>query len=289
MENTPNSEGSVEDKQETTAQEAVTPVLNEENAPTTQVGTPVATQLADSGIINKSAKSLRALALKTLLGAMIGTAVVTVIIILLGSWSGTAWRAIWTMIVAVIHLLIVLGLTSSTMHARDERSARSSNSVLNSSLLVTVISFFVTVASTWGIVSGAELWRWYVSFVVVMFASLHMKAFYDMEEIASVRKLTNAYYAVIGFTAFLIIGWVMIQGLGDILGGFFVRLVAATVVSNVTMGIVIAVMRRLYYQQHPEAHTAKAKQSSSSAVAIIVLLVCLLFYGIPLLLGILIR
>lgn len=292
MEDTPKADESVQDTSATDAQEVPTqaPIPNEVSAPVVQTEVaPVTAQLADPGIINEYAQSLRAMALKTLLGATIGTAAVTVIIILIGSWSDVAWRAIWTMVVAVFHLLIVLGLTSSTMHARDERSARSSNSLLNISLLMTVVSFFITVASTWGMISGYGLWRWYVSFVVVIFAALHIKAFYDMDEVPTVRKLTRAYYTVIGFTAFLIIGWVMIQGLGDILGGFFVRLIAATVVSNVTMGIVIAVMRRLYYQQHPEARVANTQQSSSSMVAIIVLLVCLLFYGAPLLLGILLR
>ncbi len=299
MNNTPNPEESSQDaptveKQDviesttTVAEEpvAVEPTPAADNAPV--AATPAA-PIADPGIINDYAKSLRAITLKTLLGATIAVAVTTVIIILIGVWSDAAWRAIWTMVVAVIHLLIVLGLTSSTLHARDDRSLRSSNAVLNTSLVVAVVSFFATTASIWGALPGGGLWRWYMCFVVVIFAALHIKAFYDMDEVPSVRTLTRWYYGVIAFTAVLIMAWMLIDSFGDLLGGFFVRLVAATIVVNVTIGIVIAVMRRMYYQQHPEVRGLQSKRSSSSTVAIIILLVCLFFYGAPLLLGMLLR
>lgn len=278
-------------------------IANEEGAPVeqaTEVSQPQLIQIqaptpvnggqpAAPSIENSYAKSLRSISLKTLLGTTIAVAVVTVILILIGSWSDATWRAIWTMVIAVIHLLIVLGLASSTMHAKDERSMRSSNAVLNTSLVVTIVSFFVTTMTIWNIMAGDDLWRWYLSFVVIIFAALHIKAFYDMDEVPSTRQLVLWYYGVIIATAVLVMGWIIIHAFGDIFGGFLVRLVAATIVANVTMGIVIAVMRRLYYQQHPEVRAAQTQQSSTSLVIIIVLAVCLFFYGGPFLISMLWR
>lgn len=232
-------------------------------------------------IENTYAKTLRSIILKTLLGATVGVAVITVILILIGSWSDTTWRAIWTMVVAIIHLLIVLGLASSTIYARSERAMRSSNGVLNTSLIVTVVSFFVTIASIWLIIPGGDLWRWYMSFAVVIFAALHIKAFYDLEEVPTVRNLLFSYYGVICFTAVIMMSWILIHTFGAVLDGFLVRLVAATIVANVTMGIVIAVMRRMYYQQHPELRSAQVYGSNTTLIVTLVIVISVLIYGAP--------
>ena len=260
------------------------PAVDTSRAQTTP---PVAPKLS-----NEYARSLRSWALKLLLASVIAAATVTVVSILVNAWGSVTWRAMGTIIVAVIHLLIVLGLASASISTANQRALRSSNAVLNTALMIVVASFFLTTLSVWGAMSGGMLGRWYVSFFVVLFAAFHSKLLYDIEDVAPTTKgVTIANYAVIGVVALMMILLTLMPDLTLMLGGFFVRLMAAMVVVDVTLSIVIAVMRRLYFQQHPERRMQAARrgQPSAGTIVIIVITIYCLFYLSPFLIGLLLH
>ena len=236
----------------------------------------------ESRVESQYAKSLRGIVLKVLLGATIATAAVTVILILIGSWNDATWRALWTIVVALIHLVFVLSMVSSSVYARNERSVRSGNAVINTALVLTAISFFVAILGIWKVFSGEVVGDFYVSFIVVFVASLHAKVLYDAAPTAvNAKVLIAVNYGVITFLSTLIILWAFMPGLNDILGGFYGRLIAATVVVNVTLTNVIAVMRRLYMQSHPEARQARSGMSGGM-IALLVFVAILAVYVLPL-------
>ncbi len=232
------------------------------------------------------ARSLKNIILKALLGATVVAAVVTVILILIGSWNDATWRALWTIVIAVLHLVFVLGIASTSIYARNERSVRSNNVVLNTILGIVVMSFFVAILGTWSVLSGAVVADFYTSFVVMIFAALHAKILYDTTPTAvNAGVFIGINYGVIALLSVLIILWSFVPGVNDVLNGFYGRLVAATVVVNVTLSIVIAVMRRFYMQSHPEVRQ-HSDGMSSGMIAIIVIVSTIALWVLPAILSV---
>jgi hypothetical protein len=255
-------------------------------APELAVTPPQVTEKGSQKIDNAYAQSLRGVIIKVLLGSVVLAAAVTVILILVGTWGSTTWRAIGTIVLAVVHLVVVLGVAASSVKATDTRVMRSSNVLLNVTLGIIVASFFVSTLRVWDVMTGSDLWHWYLAFFVVLFAAFHAKLLYDRSSIIpTLRKLVDVNYGVIGFVALLLIFWVFFPSLNDGFNGFYGRLVAAAVVIDVTLTIVIAVMQHMYFQRNPQSPLKHQGSMSGASIAVLIFFIYMLIYIAPILLA----
>lgn len=223
-----------------------------------------------------SVTAIRALLIKLLLGSVVTAAVVAVVAILLGDFGETAWRAIGTIISAIIHIGILFAVIS-TSTSNDPRTERSANVVINVAMAIAVLSFFTSVFAVWDVMGATLSSKLIVTYAVVLFAIVHAKALMDMAVIYDkIKPYAIANYVAIGTVVTLILGIIYLPSELQLLSTFYGRLLAATVVIDVTLGIIIAVMQKLYIQKHPELQEASSR--AAGVFGIIRLIVALLLF-----------
>lgn len=227
---------------------------------------------------------LRTLLVKILLGCLIAAAAVAVVAVLLGSMTDVVWRAVWTIAVAMLHIAILFGIVSMTPAHETETSYRSTNLLINTTLVIAICSFFTAVLNIWGVFDGALASKLYATYVVALVSIIHAKVLMDTASVYDkVKAYVYANYCLIILLAFLLLGVIYPDNGFEILNGFYGRLLAATAIVNVTLTTVVAVMQHLYLQKHPELKTSVPRRVSLGKLIVIILLV--LFLGGPILSG----
>lgn len=230
-------------------------------------------------------RQLKSLLIKVLLGCLIAAASVAVVAILIGSMSEVVWRSIGTIFSAIIHIGIVFAIISITTSG-NSKVARTTDFVVNASLVIAICSFFTSVFSTWDVLDGEIAAKLYATYIVLLLSVLHGKTLLDVEAVyQKVKPYVLANLVFIGLVAAMVLGVVYVDEGWRLLDGFYGRLLAASAVISVTLSVVVAVMHRLFIQKHPELQTVKAKHSAGRIIVAILLLVFVVFPLISTILG----
>ena len=233
-----------------------------------------------------SIKSVKSLVVKLLLVSVVAAAVVAVISILIGNVPDIAWRALWTAGLATIHLLLLFLVLSYAEVRRDPRVVNTTNLTVNALMVLFILSFATTTLSTWDVI-GAELSsKLFSTYLVALFSIVHMKAISDEEAVyTKLRPYVMANIFFILLSAGLIITLFFVDNAIDILEGFYGRALAATLIINVTISIVIATMSHMYKIKHPQAVLKHVSKRSTLFTVLAILVI--IFLVIPFLIGLL--
>lgn len=222
-------------------------------------------------------KEIRSLLIKLFLGALVVAALVAVISILVGSFNETAQRSIGTIFVAMVHILVLFGVLSIT--SKDPRTEKSTNLVLNSSIVIVVASFLTSVLAVWDLLDTEISVKLYVTYVVLLVAIFHAKAIDDIRVVYDkVAGYVYANFAFITLVVILLLGAVYLNTL-NLLDGFYGRLLAAAAVIDFTLSMIVAVMQRLYLQKHPEPVVIKDQVQRSAAGRLVVAVILFFVFG----------
>jgi len=220
--------------------------------------------------------------LYSLIGALIITATVAVITVLLGEFNETTGRVFLTLSMVILHSLISL-----TFIWDDERQNTFDRLAFFTNVLFTliVVSFITSIFGIWEIIPGKLVWKLYQTYFLVGFASLHT-------DILSKALNKEKYLDLIVYCNFLFIGIVLIMLLPIIyldkayklLGEFYYRLLGAAGIIDGTLSILAIIFFKLYIHKHPEVQNILAggiPQSSQSkkglSVWVWILIVYLIF------------
>lgn len=216
---------------------------------------------------------LRSNLIKLMLGCLVLAAGVAIVTILIGSFGDTTGKSLSTVFSALLHIAIVFGLVSMTASKLDV-SPKTTDFVINASIVIAVLSFFTSVFGIWGALSGDVALKLYVTYVVALFVLLHAKTLIDVQAVyAKVRPYVYANYVFIAVVACMILGLVYSSDSSTLLGNFYGRLLAASAIVDVTLSVIVAGMHRLYLQQHPEVSLAQpARAHGGSRILIVILL-----------------
>ena len=224
---------------------------------------------------------LRSTLIKSMLYCLVTAAIVAVVTILIGKFTDTTGRALGTVFVALLHIGIVFGLVSTIASKKTDVSPKSTEFVVNASILIVVLSFFTSVFTIWQVMTGDLPLKLYTTYVVALFAMVHTKTLIDVDvSYRKVRSYVQANYVFIGVVALMILGAVYASDAHALLSGFYGRLLAASAVVDVTLSVIVAVMYRLYLQQHPELVKEKPARSHSS-LRVILAVLFFFFFVLP--------
>ena len=269
-----------------TSSEAADSHLDQESVDETQsheqdVDIPVIVDINEVPTQSERIVQIRTILTKGLLGCLIAAAVVAVIAILMGSMNDIALKAIGTILAAVTHLGILFTITS-VVSTEAQLVRRTTGVVLNVSIGIAALSFMTAVFMIWGIITANLSFKFYGAYAVLLFSLLHWKAVVDIEEVyEKVRSYMFANVAFIFAVAILGIIVIFAPQLLETAGGFFGRLLAVSVIIDVTISVIIIVMNRLYVQKHPELMSLEATQQNKVNIWAIILFVVLAVLLIP--------
>jgi uncharacterized membrane protein len=225
---------------------------------------------------------LRANMIKLMLGCLVLAAAVAIVTILIGKFSDTTGRALGTVFVALLHIGIVFGLVSVTS-SKAEVAPKAGEFVINSTILIAVLSFLTSVFALWGALSGDIVGKLYVTYIVALFVLFHGKSLFDMHVVyPKVRPYVYANFVFIAVVAAMLLGLVYAPSGTHLAEGFYGRLLAASAIVDVTLSVIVAVMHRLYLQQHPELLLKEPAQAHRGIRPLLIVLL-FVFVAIPLL------
>jgi len=217
-----------------------------------------------------------------MLGCLIAAASVAVLTILIGEFTDTTGKALGTVFAALIHIGVVFGLVSMTTSTVKELQ-KSSDIVANISIGIAVLSFFTSIFGIWDVIGGETLGKLYMTYIVALFVLLHGKTLLDVQTVYSkVTPYVYVNYAFVVLVACMILGLVYSPDRLELISGFYGRALAASAIVDVTLGIIIAVMHRLYLQQHPPEQAVAARGGMNSGVRIVLVFLFFFFVLWPL-------
>jgi hypothetical protein len=188
--------------------------------------------------------------------ALIVCALVAVISILIGSFTDTAAKALFTLLMVIVHSLIAL-----TFIWDDEKQGTFNrlSFFINVIFVLIVVSFFTSIFGIWDIFSGETVWETYRLFFVIGFAALH-------SDILSKALNRKTYLDLVVFLNYLFITIVVLMFLPIIylenvtatLGPLFFRLFASAAIIDGTLSILTIIFYRLYMKANPKIESPLA-------------------------------
>lgn len=232
-------------------------------------------------IFGISAAMFRNLFIKCLLGLLVAAAIVAVISVLAGGMDSTAWRSIWTIGAAILHISIVFGVISISNMEQNASRRLSTSIVSNATVAIAVMSFFTAVLHIWDVLWPDIAGKLYSTYFVLFVGLLYAKVIMDAE--AQYNKLRPYAYANYGFIALavaLVVG-VIFNG-WEAAGELYSRLLTVSVIISATLGIIVAVLLKLHIQKHPEIYK-NTPGTHTSVVRIILILLVFFVFVLPLL------
>ena len=198
-----------------------------------------------------------------MLGGLIVAAAVAVVTILIGDFNEITSRALGTVAVAMFYILLMLGIVSIAT-PKSEIEYKSSEIVVNISIVLALLSFFTSVFGIWNIIDGELALKLYFTYTVLLVTVLHSKFLFDIQQVyTKMKPYIYANYIFIFVVAAMLLVFVYVPERVDLLSGFYGRLLAASALIDATLSVIIGVMHRLYVQQHPELSSAQSARSSN--------------------------
>lgn len=191
-----------------------------------------------------------------LIGALVISAIVAVITVLIGEFNETAARVLFTLLMVVVHSLIALAfIWDDTRQNTFDRLAFFTNVLF----LIIVVSFITSVLGIWEVIPGETVWHLYQTYFVVGFASLHS----DILSKALKREnyldmIVYVNYIFIAIVVLMLMPVIYITNAFDVLGEIYYRFLGAAGIIDGTLSILAIIFYKLYMHKHPEEQNTLA-------------------------------
>jgi hypothetical protein len=200
-----------------------------------------------------------------LIGSLIISALVAVITVLIGNFNEVTGRVLATLSMVVLHSLI--SLTFIWDNERQNTFERLAF-FINVLFILIVISFLTSIFGIWKIIPENLVWKLYLTYFVVGFASLH-------GDILSKATNKENYMDIIIYInyLFMIIVVLMLQPLiyiedsTRVLGEIFFRILGAVGIIDGTLSILTIIFYRLYMHKHPKSEAELFSESQNQNIS----------------------
>ena len=191
-----------------------------------------------------------------LIGALVISAIVAVITVLIGEFNETAARVLFTLLMVVVHSLIALAfIWDDTRQNTFDRLAFFTNVLF----LIIVVSFITSVLGIWKVIPGEMVANLYQTYFVIGFASLHS----DILSKALKREnyldmIVYLNYVFIAIVVSMLMPVIFIDNAFNVLGEIYYRFLGAAGIIDGTLSILAIILYKLYMHKHPEEQNTLA-------------------------------
>lgn len=225
--------------------------------------------------VSKSAQ-FRKYTLHVLVGGLIVSSLISIIAILIGEFSDTVRRALFTTVLMVVHALVALAFVS----VEPGRDKFTSALITNVSFAIVVASFFSAVLGTWAIISSDTVREFYTTYVLAFLATLAASAILQLRhERPRTRALAFASTGTLVLLYVLVQPWIFAGS--EHLPDIYFRSIGATAVLFVTLIVLTTISYRLYAAKHRV--TSHRKPMTISAWGWTAIIILFFLFGWPLL------
>jgi hypothetical protein len=191
-------------------------------------------------------EKLRQLSIQIMIGGLIGAAAIAVVAVLAGSFNDTSEKALFTLLLVMLHALACLGFVEQT-----SKTPSSFRFFENSVFFLIVLSFFTSILGVWGVLEGDIVARLYGTYGVLLFACLHGQMLSQTKgKQSNIDIIVGVNYALMGVVILLIFPLIWLSS--DNFSSIYYRILAACGIVDATLTILAVILHRMYVQKHPE-------------------------------------
>lgn len=185
-----------------------------------------------------------------LIGALIISALVAVITVIVGEFNEVAARVLFTLLMVIVHSLVSLLFIWD--NERQDTFERLSF-FINILFIIIVLSFLTSILGIWEVIPGEIVWDLYQTFFVIGFASLHsdiLSKALKKENYLDVIVYVN--YVFIGIVVLMLMPVIYVDNAFRVLEEIFFRLLGAAAIIDGTLSILAIIFYKLYMHKNPK-------------------------------------
>src|SRR3989344_62197 len=201
-------------------------------------------------------KEFKRFFLLNLIGALIISAVVAIITVLIGEFNQTAMRTLFTLLMVIVHSLISLAfIWDDSRQDTFERLTFFTNVLF----LIIVLSFITSILGIWKLIPTHTVWNLYQTYFVIGFASLHsniLSKALDKENYLDVMIYLN--YVFIGLVVLMLLPVIYITDSLMVIGELYYRILGAVGIIDGTLSILVIIFYKLYTHKHHQEQNVLA-------------------------------
>jgi hypothetical protein len=201
-------------------------------------------------------KSIRTVLFSILISSVGLSSLIGVVAVLLGGFNDALGRALWTIILAVIHSLLSLWYISSQQNKPTRSMMKWSKNALFGSLL---ISLLICTLDTWDVMSGNFVWNTYQTLAIILLAIFHTEILTKLKSYSAIIEtlVYINFFFIAAVTGMLI---AIIYSDGTDLGEAFGRLFGAATIINGTLTLLIIIFKKMLTPQHAASNIDSESQ-----------------------------
>lgn len=224
-----------------------------------------------------------------LIGALIISAIVAVITVLVGEFNSTSIKVFLTLLMVATHSLFSLVfIWDDSRQNTFERLGFFTNVLF----FIVVVSFITSILGIWDIIPGETVWNLYQTYFIVGFASLHLdilsKALHKENYLDKVIYLNYVFIAIV---VLMLLPIIYISN-ANLIGEIYYRLLGAAGIIDGTLSLLVIIFYKVYMHKHPRVQNVLAagmqtgqKQKKGLSIWVWILIIYLVIQiGLPLVL-----
>lgn len=204
-------------------------------------------------------ENIKRIFLQILVGCLVAAGALCVITVLVGSFNDIFAKALFTIFLIALHSLVSFGFITN-----KERQKTSENLEFfsNTTFVIIVLSFITSLSGVWGLLDGDLVWRLYVTYFVLLFATLHGEVLTKMlGKQDTIDKLVFSNYGFMIVVVLMLLPVIFVSD-ASLLGEVYYRFLAAFGIIDATVTLVAVIMHKLYLQKHPKVESAVFSQAN---------------------------
>ncbi len=204
--------------------------------------------------------------LYTLIAGLAGSAIISIVAILIGEFNEVIQKALLTTFIFMTHSLLILAIVSADTRNQLGRS------VVPTVILGTIFANMVTTSfGIWNIWDDEISWRALAFYVLAIGASFLISGVLKLRlSNKLVAGFVNATVVIVTLWSLLLVPWVFIEA--ELLDEFYFRLVGALTILATTALSLTVIFRRIAISRHADLRaTAPAKEDYSPGMLSLVI------------------
>lgn len=191
--------------------------------------------------------------LQILVGCLVGAALIAVAAVLTGEFNDVLGKALLTILVIGFHALVSFGFIASN---EKKKKAENLEIFTNATFVIIILSFITAVFGTWGLLGGELVWKLYMTYFVLLFATLHGEVLAQtLGKERYIDRIVYSNYIFMAVVVVMLIGIIFVSDTADF-GEAYYRLLAACGIIDATLTLLAIILHKLYLQKHPTVNSA---------------------------------
>ena len=216
--------------------------------------------------------------LYVLIGALIVSALVAIVTVLLGEFTTTSGRVLLTLLMVVLHAFLSLAFI---WEDERKRTFTKLSFFTNTLFVLIVMSFITSVFGVWKIFDEEITGDLYLTYLLIGFSALHYDALSKaVRRGFSLDKIIAVNYIFIALVLCMVLPLILLVDPQKTLGDVYYRILGAVGIVDGTLTVLSIIFFRMYQQKYPEEQQlveGGKKRGMSGWLWLLIIIFALLF------------